>query len=186
MGDFISYWDNEVCNTVPGVIFTTFHGFFNSWMGPVSKSVCSWQGIPALFNVTLYLIGFIHKLLRKWSVVNMFHESYLFTIVRVLFNSWMGPISKSVCPWQGIPALYIAKLLTLSYWVIWYVTTKMKFLIKSFWLMIWEPLEKLLDVKIALDMDIWCFTDIWVQRHSAEKHSPLSQSKRLRETKYTQ
>ncbi len=43
----------------------------NLQMGPISFSVCSWQAILASSNETHQLIGAIHKLQRKWSVVNM-------------------------------------------------------------------------------------------------------------------
>jgi hypothetical protein len=54
----------------PQTIFSTFHFCLNLWMDLISKIVCSKQAFLTLCNVTLSLIGLIHKLQRKWSVVN--------------------------------------------------------------------------------------------------------------------
>ncbi len=37
----------------PEVVFKTLHLFSNSQIGPVCKSVCTWQAFPSWCNVTL-------------------------------------------------------------------------------------------------------------------------------------
>ncbi len=59
------------------VVFTTLHFICNLWMSPISQSVCLWQAFTALCNVTLKLIGPIHKLHLKWSVVNMYPALFI-------------------------------------------------------------------------------------------------------------
>jgi hypothetical protein len=35
-----------------GVVFTKLHFFRNSWMDPISLSICLWEVFPTLYNVT--------------------------------------------------------------------------------------------------------------------------------------
>ncbi len=78
-------------------IFTPLHFLCNLQMGPISFSVCPWQAFPTFCNVAVWLLGPIHKLWRKWSVVNMtpYSQHFIFFV--------MGQVSLIVCPWQAFP-----------------------------------------------------------------------------------
>ncbi len=103
------------------VIFTILHFLCHLRMGSVSSSICPWQAFTAWCNSTLQLIGPIHKLQRKWIVLNrpifrvLFHTWDKHYIIILLCNFQMCWISLRGCPWQAFPALFVSKV-GVNYW----------------------------------------------------------------------
>ncbi len=82
MSLYLRYEENEVLWIMaPGSVITTLHFFRNLRMGTISKSVCNSQAFPAYCNVTLWLIGHILKIRRKWSFVNTDPDPIFFKFV---------------------------------------------------------------------------------------------------------
>jgi hypothetical protein len=95
----------------PGTVLTTHHFLHNLRIGPKSSSFWPRQYSSAQGNLTLQLIGSIHKLWRKRSVVNMtpgakpmakfthsFFKSSTISLLHIIFpGCWNGPSYKKDC-----------------------------------------------------------------------------------------
>jgi len=100
----------ECCEYGPGVVFTILHFLYNLWMDPMSYGVCSWHSIPALCSATLLLIWPVHKLRRKWSVVNTAPASPLPNNTFVLMTLDQKLSSHDLMPWFVLPGKPICLL----------------------------------------------------------------------------
>ncbi len=67
-------------------VFTKLYFLRNLLTAPISQSVCSLQASPAEFNVTFNLIGPIHKLRRKCSVVEFVSDMNGWLASRAFLN----------------------------------------------------------------------------------------------------
>ncbi len=81
-----AYWDQmqvimkiNYCENDTRAVLKT-HFIWNLWIGPIICNFTSnnWAGIPCE-GQTLQLIGPIHKLWRKWSVVNMILVNWVYS-----------------------------------------------------------------------------------------------------------
>ncbi len=78
-------------NSASEAVFTPLHFICDSQMGLKSKTVKVHQAGKAYQGQTVKPIGLIHKLQRKWSVVNSASET-VFTTLHFLCNLQMGLI----------------------------------------------------------------------------------------------
>ncbi len=85
----------SIVNTVSGVIFITLHCLCNLRTDPISQSVYHLQVFLTQCSLMLQIIGHIHKLQRKLSIVNMV-SGVIFTTLHCLRNLQIDPISQSV------------------------------------------------------------------------------------------
>ncbi len=92
----------------PGTVLTTHYFLHNLRIGPKNSSFWPWQYSSAQGNLTLQLIGSIHKLWRKRSTVNMtpgakpmakftLFLSSTISLLHIIFpGCWNGPSYKKI------------------------------------------------------------------------------------------